>query len=98
MSGGRKITEAARGESCVRCGARDGTVVLAHYTGWRQAAFGKGRGCKGSDLIGAHLCMDCHEYFDRPAARKSIEVSEEFLFLVCLTVIRLQSRGVIRYG
>ena len=79
----------ARDQSCVRCGADDGTVVLAHYTGIRQHSLGKGRGIKCSDIAGAHLCHACHLFFDNPTERKSIEMSEEFLFLVVLTAIRV---------
>ena len=79
----------ARDQSCVRCGADDGTVVLAHYTGLRQHALGKGRGIKAHDIAGAHLCHACHLFFDNPTERKSIEMSEEFLFLIVLTAIRV---------
>lgn len=92
----KKIREAARGQSCVRCGAEDGTVVLAHYTGIRQHAYGKGMRIKGHDFLGAELCLSCHERFDKPEMRKSIAASEEFLHLIALTWRRWISDGVIQ--
>lgn len=77
----------AKDQTCVLCGSDHG-VVSAHYTGPRQHSYGKGRGVKGSDLITAHLCHDCHKDFDTPMSRKSIEQSEEFLHAVALTIIR----------
>lgn len=91
-----KLREAARGQSCVRCGACDDTVVLAHYTGPRQYAYGKGIAMKCSDLAGADLCMNCHAHFDRYETDNTWERSEEFLHLCMLTVIRRHAMGVIR--
>ena len=45
------LRELARGQSCIRCGADDGTVVLAHYTGVRREAFGGGFGKKVHDAV-----------------------------------------------
>lgn len=90
------LRKAADGQSCVRCGVNDGTVVLAHYTGLRQHTYGKGRGTKGDDLVAAELCRDCHEDFDRPGERKSVEASEEFLHCVVLTQRRWYERGLMK--
>ena len=79
----------AKHSACVRCEADDGTIVGAHYTGIRQHAYGKGRGLKGSDIAVAFLCRACHEYFDQPAERKSIERSEEFLHCIMLTLMKV---------
>ncbi len=49
---------------CCGCGrANDGTVVLAHRN---LSAWGLrfGKGIKTIDLLGAHLCHDCHVYGD----------------------------------
>ena len=32
----KKLLDAARDQSCVNCGVRDGTVVAAHYTDLEQ--------------------------------------------------------------
>lgn len=90
-----KWTDAANGESCVRCGSM-GTTVLAHYTGLRQHDYGKGKGIKGSDLIAAHLCFSCHTHFDQYLSGNDWERSEEFLHFVSMTIIRLARRGKIK--
>lgn len=93
-----KWTAAANGETCVRCGA-PGRTALAHYTGLRQHNYGKGKGIKGCDLIGAHLCNgpgSCHEYFDGYLTENNWERSEEFLHCCALTIIRLAKKGVIK--
>ena len=94
----QKLRDAARDQSCVRCGANDGTIVLAHYTGPRRHSFGGGMSHKGHDAIGAHLCMTCHQYFDTAGKDKESrwELSEEFLFLCAVTVMRLFDQGVVR--
>jgi hypothetical protein len=80
----------------VRCGSDDGTSVWAHYTGLRQHQYGKGKGIKGSDIIGAHLCYACHTELDQPQQRKSVEASEEFLHCVALTLIRLVEQEILK--
>lgn len=90
-----KLREAARDESCVRCGKHDGTVVLAHYTGVRRLNYGGGYGRKVNDLCGAHLCHACHQDMDVVSRSKSGKWlhSEEFLHYIMLTLIRLEQRG-----
>ena len=91
----KALTQSAAGQPCVRCGSADGTVVAAHYTGLRQHAYGKGRGIKCDDTVSAELCQACHQWFDAPAQRKSIEASEEFLHCVVLTNRHRYDRGLI---
>lgn len=89
------LRELARDQSCVRCGAHDGTVVLAHYTGARRCSYGGGFGIKVDDVAGAHLCAACHRYMDtesRDKAEKWLH-SEEFLHLCMLTILRLRTQG-----
>jgi len=57
----KKLTQSAKHESCVACGADDGTVVWAHSNEQRH---GKGMGIKAHDLFGAYLCHRCHSYYD----------------------------------
>ena len=45
----KKMLNGAKDQSCVNCGARDGTVVAAHYQGIRAGEFGKGTGKKPDD-------------------------------------------------
>lgn len=92
----KKLLKASNGRSCVRCDADDGTIVRAHYTGFRQYTFGKGFGQKCDDHASADLCMACHRYFDIETSHKDIEKSEEFLTLIMLTLRRDFVEGVIK--
>lgn len=58
----KKLTQSANGESCVRCGIQDGTIVWAHSN---QIRHGKGKGIKAHDIFGALLCHKCHHDFDQ---------------------------------
>ncbi len=61
----KKLRDFARGQSCVRCGADDGTIVGAHLA--EQGWCGRGIKC-GDDRI-AHLCRRCHELLDSAGRR-----------------------------
>jgi len=93
-----KLRDAADGQTCVRCGKQDGTVVLAHYFGPRRAAYGGGMSIKGHDAVGAHLCGACHSHMDTTSRDKTLkwEASEEMLHLCALTWIRLIKTGVLK--
>jgi len=56
-----KLKASAKHESCVSCGANDGTIVWAHSNSQRH---GKGMGIKAHDLFGAYLCAKCHYLYD----------------------------------
>lgn len=58
----KKLTQSAKNESCVCCGALDDTVVWAHSNSQKH---GKGTGIKAHDLFGAYLCYRCHTLFDQ---------------------------------
>lgn len=92
-----KFRQAAKNQSCVRCGAADGTVVLAHYFGMRRQSYGGGMGHKGHDAVGAHLCLTCHQLMDTTLRSKELKIdhSEEFLHLCALTWIRLVEQGLV---
>lgn len=92
----KKLREHANGQSCVHCGRNDGTVVLCHYVGLRQHQYGKGRGQKPHDYLGAELCGDCHRHFDSILGYKSIEASEQFLHAIALTWKRWIDDGLIQ--
>ena len=95
----KKLLDAAKDQMCVNCGATDGTVVAAHYTGIRSHRFGKGTGHKPHDLCIADLCQRCHYKFDVAADRgtftKKVDQSEQFLFLIIQTLIRRTDQGII---
>jgi hypothetical protein len=57
----KKLTQSAKHESCVSCGANDSTIVWAHSNSQKH---GKGMGIKAHDLFGAYLCHKCHSAFD----------------------------------
>ena len=57
----KKLTQSAKHEACVSCGADDGTVVWAHSN---RQKHGKGMGIKAHDLFGAYLCHACHLSYD----------------------------------
>jgi hypothetical protein len=57
----KKLRDSAKHESCVSCGANDGTIVWAHSNSSRH---GKGAGLKAHDLFGAYLCYRCHTNYD----------------------------------
>ncbi len=84
----KKLRNAARGQSCVRCGKTEG-VVGCHYTGVRRLAFGGGFGIKVHDFLIADLCQECHHYMDTLSRKKDGTAeylhSEEFLYLIALT-------------
>lgn len=76
-------------------------MVRAHYTGLRQHCFGKGTGHKGHDLIAADLCSKCHAAFDQYKGKPDygkIDLSEQFLYCVAMTLIQDWHEGVIREG
>ena len=92
------LRDAARDQSCVRCGKKDGTVVGAHYTGVRRLAYDGGHSKKVWDFLIAHLCSGCHSYMDTLSRDKHTawEHSEEFLHLIALTLARLFRDGIIK--
>ena len=97
----KALLQAAKDESCVKCGSYEG-VSSCHYTGFRQALYGKGRGIKCSDLMSAYLCMECHRYYDEylsvenTTIEESALVSEDFLHCIALTNIRRLEQGVLK--
>jgi len=95
----KKLLDAAKDQACLNCGARDGTVVAAHYTGLRSHLLGKGTGHKPHDFCIADLCHRCHHKFDvafdGSSFEKKIDLSEQFLFLIIQTILRRIDQGVI---
>lgn len=93
----QKLRDAARDETCVHCGSREG-VVGAHYTGVRRGAYGGGLGIKVHDFMIAHLCAKCHVLMDTLSKDKEDRWinSELFLHAVALTWERLFARGVLQ--
>jgi hypothetical protein len=99
----KKYLAAAEGQACVHCGVRDGTVVAAHYTGYRGHEFGKGKGIKVSDLLVADLCTTCHSAYDSHRISnlsgeyiRKIDQSEQFLTDIARTLARRIEQGVLK--
>ena len=96
----KKLTDSARNEPCIRCGGgQEGEVCARHYNGYRQHAFGKGRGEKCSDLASAEFCMNCDDMFsegNKSRFESETERSEMFLYYCMLTNIRRAERGDLK--
>ena len=97
----KKYTDGAKGQSCVRCGAEDGTVISAHYQGFRSQPWGKGKGVKPHDLFVADLCAECHDLFDNDKVsfvkdpwQRKIDHSESFMYFVLMTQLRRHEQGI----
>jgi hypothetical protein len=85
--------KSAKWARCVRCGAQDGTVVPAHYSGFRKFRYGRGLAMKVDDRLVANLCRTCHETMDT-VRTDDVAHSEEFLHLIALTIIDDSERRV----
>jgi len=92
-----KLTQSAKGNSCIRCGAPD--AYACHYNGIRQHYFGKGRGIKANDLVTAEFCHKCDMDFTEGSTAGYMDKtdrSEQFLFFVMMTNIRRLAEGVLK--
>lgn len=58
----KRLTQAAKDQPCQNCGAEDGTIVCAHSNLYED---GKGKSMKADDLMTAHLCVRCHDWYDQ---------------------------------
>lgn len=52
------LARMARDQSCIACGAEDGTIVLAHRNEHKSRA-------AGLDIWGLELCYRCHTQYDQ---------------------------------
>lgn len=86
-----RITKAAKGMSCIRCGM-EGETRACHYNGPRQYAYGKGWGIKASDFLTAEFCQSCDARFTEGSRsidwENKWDRSEEFLHWIMMTNIR----------
>ena len=94
----RKLLDAARDVSCIRCG-KEGETRASHYNGVRQHLYGKGRGQKCSDLLTSEFCGTCDMDFSEGISADSTwsewERSEEFLHWIAMTNLRRIERGLL---
>lgn len=99
----RKVMQHARsGLPCIRCGSNHG-VCGRHYNGFRQHAYGKGRGIKCHVFVVADLCSICDAEFQEGSVAKNdwpakIEYSEEFQHWALMSLIRRQEMGLIGWS
>jgi len=87
-----KLLKLARDQSCVSCGANDGTVVWAHSN---LLEHGKGRSLKAHDAMGMLLCSICHHQLDQGFMWTREEKREYTYKWICATHLRLWSDGFI---
>jgi len=94
----KKILNAAKDcPYCMNCGRpSDGTIVAAHYTGFRQHSLGKGLGQKCTDTATAFLCHACHKEMDGASTDSLHYKSEKFLFAIVETHDYLFQSGIIK--
>lgn len=97
----RKLLDLARGESCVNCGAEDGTIVAAHSN---RPEHGKGQSLKAHDCYIAFLCARCHGWLDQGSGMDPThtyqgnrdEKREMFATAMDRTTLRLWQRKKIK--
>lgn len=89
----KKLTELARDESCIDCGADDGTIVWAHAN---LLEFGKGRSLKCSDAAGMLLCYRCHTELDQGCTMSKEERRNYQLEMIAKTLVYLLEKGNIK--
>lgn len=87
-----KLTRLADGESCVMCGAQDGTIVWAHSN---LLDHGKGTSIKAHDPMGAFLCRECHFQYDQGGKMSRAELREFILTAIARTHLRLWQTGKV---
>lgn len=89
----KKLRDSARDESCVECGAQDGTVVWAHSNG---SEFGKGMGIKASDAAGFYCCARCHSEHDQGRQFSKEEKRQREYRWIAKSLVRAIEKGVLK--
>lgn len=92
-----KLTQSAKGQCCIRCGAPD--AYACHYNGIRQHHFGKGRGIKANDFMTAEFCYKCDMDFTEGSTADFVDKtdrSEQFLFWIAMTNLRRIENNIIK--
>ena len=88
----RKLLDHAKGQTCVMCGADDGTVVCAHSN---LGEHGKGGSLKANDACTAHLCFRCHSEYDQGKTMTREQRRDFILTAIVRTVMRLFDQGKV---
>jgi hypothetical protein len=92
----KKILQASRNRTCIRCGNDNGTIVRAHYQGIGSERVGKGWSQKPHDFVSADLCSSCHREFDEYVKPNDYDRAFEFLILCFETLARDFREGLIK--
>jgi hypothetical protein len=93
----KKLTQASKGMTCIRCDAPD--AYACHYNGDYQHKYGKGRGIKCHDLMTADFCHRCDQLFSEGNKNNfPIEENRDEIFFdyINLTNIRRFNNGVLK--
>lgn len=88
----RRLLNMAKDQSCVACGAKDGTVVAAHSN---LQEHGKGVGHKAHDCMSAWLCYSCHSEYDQGKGMTKQEKRDFIQTMILRTTVRLWQQGLI---
>jgi hypothetical protein len=88
----KKLTQSAKHESCVCCGADDQTIVWAHSN---EQLHGKGMGIKAHDLFGAYLCHRCHAKYDQGGFDSALDRHLWFREMWELSMLRVCEKGYL---
>ena len=89
----RKYLDKVRELSCRICGADDGTIVPAHYSGYMSHRLGKGMGQKAWDHCVAALCHSCHQVMDSYRDGNSKDRAITFLIAILETQKEIHEKG-----
>lgn len=93
----KKLTQAANGMTCIRCGRPD--AYACHFNGTYQHQYGKGRGIKCSDIATAEFCHRCDLDFSEGSTQgfqSQDDRDAQFLHWVTMTNIRRANNGVLK--
>jgi len=92
----KKLLQVSKDRGCIKCGAYDGTVVRAHYSGLGSHKLGKGTSLKCHDFASADLCHRCHTEIDQYEGGNDEARGYEFLMLCMQTLARDFEEGIIK--
>ena len=84
----RHLQRMANGQSCIACGAEDGTIVLAHRNEHKARA-------SGIDIWALELCYRCHAEYDQGKMSKE-EKRRFFNDFYPQQVLRWINRGLLK--
>ena len=84
----KRITDDARGQICMRCGAEDGTTVNAHCNDMEF----RGMGMKSDCSLTAWLCQSCHDLVDGRAGHLTLDEKRQMWDRAFKRTVRMRFR------